>query len=707
VIMPVVRTPWLVLTLLACLSAHVAEATGTVVRVELEPGVYASLQGGRALFLECRPPSGDAGQAMLTKYLDAKEDWTPYKNRMAVAIPYARLNPKAQRRVLEKLFPEDYVDEAGWWHTVAIECPDGVQRWTSLAEWLTGTPGNAMQVRQCPENKAIGGKLLAGQVVLVPMALLQPEMKHLSPKRPQRAPQPAPEPEPAAPTPPPAAPTAPAPPPVAQNPAPAPPRSPEPAPTATQAAPEPVPAATAAAAPPAKDATPAPGPEPAREQGAPSAFAQTAPPTVPVSPAVAETAPTRALEPAKTVPAVEKAPATVAPPPRRREYSGVPIARADLEYGSDREGPYAQYRLKRGESLYSGVVVRLTDFHENSDIHEALAIITRRSGIKDPDRISAGQVVRIPLDMLSDRYQPAQSAERQSFEAVRQEAQVLRQQRFNTRSLDGVVVILDPGHGGRDQGASNAAESLYEARITYDIACRIKELLETQTNARVHMTLKDTVLGFTPTNATRFQPTTHQVLLTTPQYANTDARISANLRWYLANKIYREELQRGTDERKILFASIHCDALFNSSLRGTMVYIPGAQYRRDREQPSGAVYASYQEVQAQPTVTTDAAIRRRDEAVSYNFAVTLLRALARNNPPIKVHDTGNPIRNVIRQSGGVAYVPAVLRNTMVPTKVLVETANMTNPTDRARMADPVWRQAFAEAFVQALRDYYD
>ena len=138
-----------------------------------------------------------------------------------------------------------------------------------------------------------------------------------------------------------------------------------------------------------------------------------------------------------------------------------------------------------------------------------------------------------------------------------------------------------------------------------------------------------------------------------------------------------------------------------------MVYIPGAKYRRSSERPSGSIYSRFDEVKRHPTSSSSSSQRKKDEALSHNFAATLLQALRTNDPPLKVHDAGDPIRNVIRQSGGRAYVPAVLRNTIVPTKVLVEVANMTNPTDQQRLADPKWRQWFAEAFVEALRNHYN
>jgi N-acetylmuramoyl-L-alanine amidase len=61
---------------------------------------------------------------------------------------------------------------------------------------------------------------------------------------------------------------------------------------------------------------------------------------------------------------------------------------------------------------------------------------------------------------------------------------------------------------------------------------------------------------------------------------------------------------------------------------------------------------------------------------------------------------------VIRQGKGTAYVPAVLRNNLIPTKVLVETANLNNATDRERLADPEWRQDYAQALTNALLAHF-
>jgi N-acetylmuramoyl-L-alanine amidase len=138
-----------------------------------------------------------------------------------------------------------------------------------------------------------------------------------------------------------------------------------------------------------------------------------------------------------------------------------------------------------------------------------------------------------------------------------------------------------------------------------------------------------------------------------------------------------------------------------------MVYVPGAAYREEKESPpSAGIYNNFQEVRAQRSVSFTRAELRRDEALSRRFATTLLHALRTHNPQIAVHRTSDPIRNVIQRTRTKRYVPAVLRNTLIPTKVLVETANLKNSTDRQRLSDPEWRQWYAEAFVDAVKTHF-
>lgn len=379
---------------------------------------------------------------------------------------------------------------------------------------------------------------------------------------------------------------------------------------------------------------------------------------------------------------------------------------SELVFGSDREGPYALYKLKQGEALYTSVVVRFTDYRENPDILRACDTIQKRSGIKNVRSMKPGQAILIPQGMLSDRFLPRGSEARREYEEALLEASRLRKQRVRTKDLEGVVVILDPGHGGRDRGTDKASHGLYEDELNYDIACRVKHLLESKTNAKVYMTVRDRSLGFKRVGNKRFVHDDDEYLQTTPpRHLALSNTPSLNLRWMLANSLYDREVKRGVDERKIVFTSIHTDWLFNEKLRGAMVYIPGAKGRKSGEKHKGRPYSNYAEGRSHGSFASTARERRRDEALSRNFAQTFLKQLGTHDPPIRRHKGGDPIRSQIRR-GRRAFVPAVIRNNKVPTKVLIETANLANRKDREHLANAKWRQWFAEAYVDALKEHF-
>ncbi len=379
-----------------------------------------------------------------------------------------------------------------------------------------------------------------------------------------------------------------------------------------------------------------------------------------------------------------------------------------LTYKSDKDGPYALYHLQPGDkSIYTPVVVRFTDYRENVDILAACEAILKRSGINDVTSMETGQPIKIPQDMLSARFMPENTPERREYEETITEAEQARNEQVRARDLEGVVVILDPGHGGDDPGAmvERGAYRIYEDEINYDICCRAKAILERETRAKVYMTVRDRSQSYTPAATSRFTHDKDEELTSTPAYPNENPKYSVNLRWYMANAIYRNERQRGVSERQIIFTSFHCDKLFNEQLRGAMFYIPGAQYRKDSYTASPeSFYKRYEEVREGRSFESNASERRRDEAWSRNFAETLYGEFGKKR--IRRHQESAPIRNVIRQSGERYYVPAVLRYNKVPTKILVEVANMTNSTDCERMSDAEWRQTVAEAYVNALKVHF-
>lgn len=368
-----------------------------------------------------------------------------------------------------------------------------------------------------------------------------------------------------------------------------------------------------------------------------------------------------------------------------------------LEYGGDSRGEYAVYRLQPGEALYSSVVVRFTGRVYAEDVNTLAGEIAVRSGIRDVTDIPVGYEVRIPFELLLPEFLPAGHPRRREYEES-----VVASARFSNpvraTHLQGITVILDAGHGGKDVGAS--VSGVWESLYVYDIMLRVKDLLEKGTAARVIPTVRDggqfrieerDVLPFSRGHA----------VLTDPAYPIEDSTVGVHLRWYLANSAYRQAVAVNGDAEKVIFISIHADSL-HSSLRGAMVYIPGANWRGGSYGKSGTVYASRREFQEGPRVSFSQRELIKSEGLSRQLAQHLIDAFARGG--LSVHPF-KPVREkVIRRRR--SWVPAVLRYNAVPAQVLVEVGNLANPRDRELMQTRGFRQRIAEAIVRGILGYY-
>jgi N-acetylmuramoyl-L-alanine amidase len=394
------------------------------------------------------------------------------------------------------------------------------------------------------------------------------------------------------------------------------------------------------------------------------------------------------------VPETEPAPALVppaAPPDQATDTTG------QLVYGKDSSGPFGRYRLKRGEALYS-VVMRFTGRVDSQEVNDLARAIAGRSGIKDVTDIPTGYGVRISFDDLLPEYLPATDPRREAWQTSR--AEVARYTNpSQSRNLEGVTVILDAGHGGRDRGAAH--NGVAEHEYVYDILCRIKALLERDTAARVLATIRDRKEGYRVRDSTRLTRNQAEVLLTDPPFPLLEPYVSVNLRWYLTNSYFRRLVAEGSDPLKIVFTSLHADAR-HPGLGGAMIYVPGEEYRRSRYGYSGPVYARTREVREKPYVSFTRSERERSEGLSRQFARALVTSF--HDREVTVHPY-NPIRErIIRKRR--SWVPAVLRCSEVPVQVLIEVSNLSNVADSRLIADPGYRQKIAEAYVDALQRYY-
>jgi N-acetylmuramoyl-L-alanine amidase len=370
-----------------------------------------------------------------------------------------------------------------------------------------------------------------------------------------------------------------------------------------------------------------------------------------------------------------------------------------LTYFRNATEPYAVYRLQKGEALYSSVAIRFTGRVYAKDVGEVLERIVKFNGIDDVSRIRVGYPVKIPMELLQPEYLPPDDPTRIAREeSQRESAKLARHAR--AAGLAGVTVILDAGHGGRDVGTTH--DGVWESTYVYDVMCRLKRLLEKKTAATVAATTKSNDGGYDIEDGDVLDERSDHVVLTSPQYPLEDPVIGVHLRWYLANSLFRHATKRGTPKEKVIFLSIHADSL-HPSLRGAMVYIPGGRYVTGSYQKSDEIYLARAEVRESPVVRHSERESLAAEGLSRDLAESIVDSFETNG--LKMHPF-NPIRdNVVRD--GRAWVPAVIRYNLVPTRVLLEVCNLGNEKDRALITTKKYRQQVAEAILEGLRNFYD
>jgi N-acetylmuramoyl-L-alanine amidase len=374
--------------------------------------------------------------------------------------------------------------------------------------------------------------------------------------------------------------------------------------------------------------------------------------------------------------------------------SSTPTATVPLDYGSDEVGDYAVYRLRKGEALYSAVVVRFTGQLLAKQVNETAMEIAERSGIDDVTDIPVGYPVKIPLDLLLPDYLPADNPRRLAW--VEEQRELGRFfEVVHATDLSGVQVILDAGHGGNDTGA--LVDGLWESAYAYDIMCRIKANLERHTRAKVWTTIQQKGRGFKVPSNDRLDQRRDAFLLTRPPYSLQDSVLGVHLRWYLTNDIILNRLGANFPRSKTVFLSVHADSL-HPSVRGAMVYVPSRYLRPSKFTVDRRDIKKFAEYRNHPTIRLGADFKARVEASSRHLADNIIASLEKNELGVHPYE---PVRDRVLR-GRRSWVPAVLRFTAAQNAVLLEACNMANPEDRALLQQAAWREQFARAVVEGM-----
>jgi N-acetylmuramoyl-L-alanine amidase len=400
----------------------------------------------------------------------------------------------------------------------------------------------------------------------------------------------------------------------------------------------------------------------------------------------------RSLPPVATPTPVATATARRQPTPLASSSSAAALV--PLDYGSDRLGGYAVYRLRKGEALYSAVVVRFTGQLLAIQVNETAMEIAERSGIDDVTDIPVGYPVKIPLDLLLPEYLPVDNPRRLAWVEERRELGTFFEV-VHATDLSGVQVILDAGHGGNDTGA--LVGGLWESAYAYDIMCRIKANLERHTRAKVWTTIQQKGREYSVPTTDRLDQRRDAYLLTRPPYSLEDSVLGVHLRWYLTNDIILNRLGPNFPRSKTVFLSVHTDSL-HPSVRGAMVYVPSRYLRPSKFTVDRRDIKKYAEYRNHPTIQLGADFKARVEASSRHLADNIIVSLEKNELGVHPYE---PVRDRVLR-GRRSWVPAVLRFTAAQNAVLLEACNMANTEDRALLQKAAWREQFARAVVEGM-----
>ena len=215
------------------------------------------------------------------------------------------------------------------------------------------------------------------------------------------------------------------------------------------------------------------------------------------------------------------------------------------------------------------------------------------------------------------------------------------------------LVVLDPGHGGRDGGALGSS-GIAEKDVVLAFASQLRSVLADVPDIVVRLTREG------------------------------DEALSLRARVEMAQKLKAD-----------LFISIHADSIREADIRGASVYTLAAK-ASDRiaralaeSEARSDKLAGFPNVQSEPEVAGILLdlLRQETEVFSRSFADRIVMHLSRHTGLI-----GNPHRSANFR---------VLRAPDVPS-VLVELGYLSNADDERLLTDPKWLDATARVLAEAI-----
>jgi N-acetylmuramoyl-L-alanine amidase len=366
---------------------------------------------------------------------------------------------------------------------------------------------------------------------------------------------------------------------------------------------------------------------------------------------------------------------------------------------------YAYYRLKKGESLYSSVIVRFTGRDLADDVNNLAQQVLEINRIKNEHIIPVDMEIKIPIEWISESFIIQDLLETETLQdeiAKPGDPTKIAPKKVQPQKNLPLHVILDAGHGGLDPGALvkiGKGKYIFEDETVYDISLRIMALLKKR-NINVYPILSDPNQKKPITNLS-VKKDEDEVILVNPNYNIRSAKAGVNMRVLLINYLYQKLIhQKKVPKSNVILISIHGDAL-HSALSGATVYFPDYRLRVPEFKKNNRVYRKRKEYQKSIRYYFKESVQNAKS--SRKFGETVIKVFKANQ--LNVHKSF-AVRGYYYRKG-IRTLPAILRYSKVPVSVLVEVGNLNNRNDRNKLLKNSFRQQIAKSIADSVEGFFN
>ncbi len=151
------------------------------------------------------------------------------------------------------------------------------------------------------------------------------------------------------------------------------------------------------------------------------------------------------------------------------------------------------------------------------------------------------------------------------------DVKLMQAQKKPPNSLRGLVLILDPGHGGQDPGSHGVfnGQEVFENEYVYDVAKRV-EIFARERDAIVFKTIKDGKMDYHRNwAAQRVFPDNRD------EYFSLDSsRVVARTKGLQKRVVFANKVKTKYPKHRVVFLSIHFDIIPDRSEGGSHILIP-------------------------------------------------------------------------------------------------------------------------------------